>query len=193
MTNLTNKKGVTLTELMVVLAIVMITAAIAIPAYVSDLPRQRAKAAAQGMHADLRLARSRAVANNTPYLVCFTSTSYQLVSAANCQAAGVTTIDKTVDFEKDYKGVRFGVGGSTGACKETTSHEPIYFPGGSMARFDIRGSSVDGNGTFYPGGVVYLTNTLDPNQSAYCVQVEGTTGRAKLYRWNAKSSPPAWE
>ncbi len=182
-----NTKGMSLTELMVVLAIVAITAAIAIPMYISDLPRQKAKAAAQGVMMDLRLARAKAVAGNQVYLVCFDSTtSYKLgtETLGSTMDCGAITVEKTVDFTKSYKGVQFGVGNSgSNVCEGATNTNAIYFPS-NTARFNNRGSSVDGSNAFWGGGAVYLTNTQDSRQQTYCVQVDGTTGRAKLWRWD---------
>lgn len=192
--NLISTRGLTLTELMIVLAIIIITAAIAIPTYIAELPRQRLKAVAQGMLADLRLARARAVANNQPYLLCFDSTTTYKLASGSLSTTNCTPLapEKTVDFKKNYKGVQFGVGNTTLACPDMASMIPINFVN-DIARFNNRGSSVDGSGALLLNGGVYLTNTQDPNRGTYCVHVEGTTGRAKLYRWDAKSSPPAWK
>lgn len=185
MSNRMNEKGVTLTELMVVLAIIAITAAIAIPMYISDLPRQKTKAAAQGLLSDLRLARGRAVANNQPYLICFDSTtSYKLGaeilgSTMDCNAIQVA---KTVDFTKSHNGVQFSVGISSKPCTGAATLDAIDFLN-DTARFNRLGSSVDGGNSFRPGAV-YVTNTKDSKQQVYCVQAEGSTGRAKLYKWD---------
>jgi len=183
--NLRDIKGVTLTELMIVLSIIAITAAIVIPMYTADLPRQKAKAAAQQMLTDLRLARARAVANNQAYLICFNTDGYTLTPQAggptDCDAAAAN-LRKTVDFIKSFSGVKFQVGTIGGACPGMTTTQAIAFPS-EVARFTRLGSSVDGSDNSVDG-VVYLTNTQDPKQQTYCVQVEGTTGRAKLYRWD---------
>lgn len=181
-----NNKGLTLNELMIVLAIIAITAAVAVPMYVSDLPRQKAKAAAQSLLTDLRVARARAVANNQGYLVCFdSSTTYKLASGGtnttSCASLPAGQIDKAVDFRTNHDGVQFAVGTIGGACPGANTTNPISFVN-NIARFSKRGSSVDGSNTFY-SGVVYLTNIRDSKQSTYCIDVEGTTGRAKLYAW----------
>ena len=179
-----NEKGMTLTELMVVLAIIVITAAIAIPMYVSDLPRQKTKSAAQGLLGDLRLARGRAVANNQAYLICFDETNnrYTLRQepvglAFNCTG----TIEKTVDFVKSHNGVAFSVGESATPCTGSATLEAVNFVN-NTARFNRLGSSVDGNNGFF-NGAVYVTNAKDPRKQVFCVQVEGSTGRSKLWKW----------
>jgi len=186
MTNLSNQKGLTLTELMVVLSIIVITAAIAIPMYVSDLPRQRTKAAAQGLLADLRNARGRAVANNAFYLICFdaSSESYTLRQEPSGGVAFDCTgkVVKTVDLKTDYYGVEFNVGSSSQPCPGVADVDVINFTKDTV-RFNRLGSSVDGNNAFRDGSVT-VTNIKDPNLQAYCAEVEGSTGRVRLYKWD---------
>lgn len=181
---LKNSQGFTLVELMVVLAIIIIVSAIAIPMYVADLPFQRTKGAAQAVLSDLRLARSRAVSNNRFYEICFnSSTSYKIAPTPVGGTAGIClNPEKTVDFNQDYSGVVFGVGGANLSCKDSTqSMAPVTFPG-QTARFSPRGSSVDGGG-FLVEGSVYVTNPRDSRERTLCIQVEATTGRAKMWRW----------
>ena len=195
MYSIRNIKGLTITELMIVLAIVMITAGISIPMYISDIPRQRVKAAAQQMMTDLRLARARAVANNQAYLVCFGSdTTYKMAPEINDDATDCDTAEtiaiwkvqvKAVDYVKTHSGVQFGIGnsGSNPCMGQTTSPSSAVEFSSKIARFDKRGSSVDGSGALY-SGAVYLTNPRDSKNRTYCVQVEASTGRAKLYKWD---------
>lgn len=184
--NRLDQKGVTLMELMITLAIVAITAAISIPMYINDLPRQRVKGAAQGVLTDLRLSRARAVANNAPYLLCFSGSSYTLVSgglvsSTNCTGGGMIE-EKKVDFNTDFNGVEFGVQTGVANCPGSGSTSNAVGFVDSIARFNRLGASVDGSGTLF-NGVVYLKNPKDAKKSAYCIQVDGMTGRGKLYRW----------
>ena len=186
--NTLNTKGLTLVELMIVVSIILIITAIAIPSYFSDLPRQRLKGAATNLLIDMRMARSRAVASNQHYLVCFDNVSpgfgYTLVlenvaSPMDCSAGA---LEKTVDFDLNYAGVVFGKGTSTVCGGFAGTDEPITFTA-AKARFNRNGSAVDNTDTIGPG-LIYLTNTRDTPDRAYCVHVEGTTGRAKLHRWD---------
>lgn len=197
---LETQTGVTLVELMVVLAIIAITAAIAAPLFLLNLPHQRLKSAALDLIADTRLARSLAVSNNTHYFICFTGdTQYQIDevqdpdTATDCTSSNTPT-EKNVDLTAQYTGVKFGYVEGLQRCpdKGDTINNAINFTN-NRATFNSRGASMNGTGggAGVETGAVYLTNTQDPDQETFCVQVEGTTGRAKLYQWNDSTS--AWE
>lgn len=98
-----NKKGVTLTELMVTVAIIGIAAGIAVPSYLSFVPHLRLNGAARDLISDLRYTRSLAVGENKQYKVVFDAAneSYTIRKADN-------TIVRTTDYknpDQNYRGI----------------------------------------------------------------------------------------
>ena len=193
------QSGVTLTELMVVLAIIVIMAAIGTPYVISNLSKQRAKSAVRDVMTDMRLARSLAVSNNTPYFVCFTGSGsnqrYQIDqvqdpgTATDC-SSGNTPTDKSVDLAAQYTGIVFGYKSGLSSCPNNAVgiQKAINFTN-DRATFSSRGASMNGpgGGAGVETGRVYLMNTLDSDERTYCIHVEGTTGRARLYEWKSGS------
>jgi prepilin-type N-terminal cleavage/methylation domain-containing protein len=202
---LKTQTGVTLTELLVVLAVIAVSSAIAVPLFLVNLPHKRLKSAALDLITDMRLTRSLAVSNNTPYFLCFTGDSqYQIdevedpTTAVDCNSDNTPT-EKNVDLTTQYLGVQFGYVAGLQSCPDKASgiDKAFYFPKpGTLYRatFNSRGASMTGTtggAGILTSGIVYLTNTRDPDQETFCIQIEGTTGRAKLYQWNDSTS--TWE
>ncbi|MFQ5509269.1 MAG: Tfp pilus assembly protein FimT/FimU [Leptospirillia bacterium] len=67
--------GFSLIELMVLVAVISVVAAVAGTGYVAQLPESRLNGAARQMVGDMRLARSWAVTENKTYFGCVTSTT----------------------------------------------------------------------------------------------------------------------
>lgn len=65
------ESGLTFIELMTVVAVIGIVAAMAVPSFLGYMPKLRVKAAARDVVSQLRLARSRAVAERRPFGVAF--------------------------------------------------------------------------------------------------------------------------
>lgn len=66
-----NQRGITFIELMTVVAVIGIMSAMAVPSFLSYMPKLRVKSAARDVVSQLRLARSKAVSERRPYGVAF--------------------------------------------------------------------------------------------------------------------------
>ena len=71
-----NEQGFTATELIVVMAIIAVLVAIAIPSFSTMVPNYRLKAAARNLYSDMQKARLQAIKENTLIGVSFTTVAY---------------------------------------------------------------------------------------------------------------------
>lgn len=78
-----NERGTTFIELMTVVAVIGIVAALAVPSFLGYMPQLRAKSAARDVVSQLRLARSRAVSDRRPYGVAFNVNDNSLFTFAD--------------------------------------------------------------------------------------------------------------
>lgn len=67
-----NRKGFTMTEVIVVLSVIGIMTAISVPSYFAYLPKHRLQTSARQIYDDMQLAKIRAVRNNTVAVIIFT-------------------------------------------------------------------------------------------------------------------------
>ncbi len=103
-------KGFTLAELMVVIAIIGITTAIAIPYFVGQMPRYRLNGAARQVMGDLMWARMEAVSQNNEFKVFFlNSHEYKILDDDDNDGVddGVGEWDETKDIQDEYHDVTF--------------------------------------------------------------------------------------
>ncbi len=71
-----NNGGFTLVELLAAIGVASILMAIAIPSFLSTLPRLRLTDAARQVATDLQQTRMKAIAQNIPYQISFSTTTY---------------------------------------------------------------------------------------------------------------------
>lgn len=71
-----NERGFTVTELLVVIGIIAVLAAIAIPAFSTLVPNYHLKAAARTIYSDMQMARLQAIKQNTFVSLRFTTVVY---------------------------------------------------------------------------------------------------------------------
>ena len=71
-----NEQGFTATELIVVMAIIAVLVAVAIPSFSTLVPNYRLKAAARNLYSDMQKARLQAIKENTFVCLTFTTVAY---------------------------------------------------------------------------------------------------------------------
>lgn len=146
------RRGFTLLELTMVMVVVAIVAAVAIPRQATALHSRRASVAAQRIVADLEYARAQAITGSASQSLVFSTDAeqYSLPGVGSLSAAaGVYTVDLwDAPFHCDLVSVDFG-GGLTltfdGYGLPDNAGFVIVASGSSQRRVDVDGSS--GRGT----------------------------------------------
>lgn len=125
------QQGFTLAEVIMVLAIIGILAAIAIPNFLSWLPNMRLKAAARDLYSSMQKARAEAIKTNRDHAIVFDTANnrYVLCSSAGADnswsALADNTVVETMDFTNYKSGVGYGHGTITGNNSATDPKGPI--------------------------------------------------------------------
>ncbi len=101
---LSDRRGFTLAELMVAMAVFAIMAAIAMPSYLSMQPGLRLNGAAREVLGKLMWARSKAVEQNSAYAVTFPTDHTLLITSG--------AWSQTIDLQTDYSGITLSKSGS---------------------------------------------------------------------------------
>jgi prepilin-type N-terminal cleavage/methylation domain-containing protein len=101
---LSESRGFTLAEILVAVAVFAILAAIAVPQFIAFRPASRLNGAARQVYSELMWARSKAVNDNSAYVVTFPTNQ-------TMQIAGSTT--KTVNIQSEYFDVTLSSTAST--------------------------------------------------------------------------------
>jgi len=131
------ESGFTLIEMMIVIAVLAIMAAIAIPSFMSLLPGMRLNGAARQIMGDLMAARMNSVKQNNSVRVFFNSpgaNQYQILDDDNNDGTAGTGEAITIrDIQDNYQDVTL-----------TSTNNPIFHPKGtatSLATITLHNSS----------------------------------------------------
>jgi prepilin-type N-terminal cleavage/methylation domain-containing protein len=157
------ENGFTLAEIMVVIAIIAILAAAAIPGFSAWIPDYRLKGAVQDIYSNMQLAKVEAVRTKSNRSLDFTDADNDRYNKAD----GTTVA--LVDYGPS---ITFGKGNATSAIQPTGFDNDFVTYSGDQASFNTRGM---GNNE----GYVYLTNSRG---TAYAVG-SLTSGVVVLKKW----------
>ena len=191
---LKGKDGFTMTELVIVAAVLGLMAAVAIPNIISWIPTMRANSSIRNLASEMQLARMQAVSERNNYVITFDTTNHEYTihddndSDGNLDETGAaaTNGDETskgpISLSTD---IQFGyVAGQVGTAG-TTITSAVTFSGTS--------ETFEPDGTATNNGSVYLIPTQDISISRKDRQRAITviqTGRVKVWRYNSGESPP---
>jgi prepilin-type N-terminal cleavage/methylation domain-containing protein len=169
---LRDKRGVTLLELMVVLAIIGVMMAVAVPSYYSMLPHLRVRGAARDVAEALQIARMKAVAKNTSYIVQFNYYNGSPANYFSMSPAG-STFDELDSSKYGWKGVEI---------RNDWASAPEVFNGGIVTFKSDGTASVDGNTILGNQGAIYLLPVS--HSECYRVLVDELTGKVTIQYLN---------
>jgi len=152
--------GFTMIEVIIVIALMGIITAIAVPNFLSWIPEKRLRSASDDLFSNLLYTKMQAIKNNVDWAVVFnfSGNSYTVQS----DYGGSNTVEKTVNLTSYSSGVRYGAGSAGGSVPGdpgggSIPADAISYTGPSnVAVFTSRGMA----DTL---GYVYLTN--DSNSS----------------------------
>ena len=166
------RRGLTLVELMMVVAVLAILAGVATPYLLGNLPTYRVNGATRQVVADLRLARTLAVERGAETYLVFDVPACSYILAVDSDASGSYAagdeVVKTVALGANYAGVEMW--GRDG--------DPVTFAG-DVATLTPRGTATAGSVYLRPRGDAGVREDRERR-----VTVVGTTGRARAYRWD---------
>lgn len=157
MKNLCKSRGLTLVELLVVVAISALLAAMAVPNFRDFLVRRSVAAATSALASDYRLARSEAIRRSSPVTIC------RSTDGASCAAAGswhdgwivfsdlngnqaVDTGDELIRVQSSLSGITSmqAAGGPSGTKQAATFRFAGLAPGSGETLIVTGSSSVQG-------------------------------------------------
>ena len=191
-------KGFTLVEMMVVVSLITILIAIAVPSLLSQRPLWRVNGSARGILTDMRLTQSKAIRAGDPHSIVFYAPLkiFEVFAddcAGGCSAGdgirnGSETLIKTVTLKT---GVAFGIIGSPPALiGGPISGDGVNFSlraGGKSVIFKPDGSAESGTAYLYPETA---TTNYDWQRA---VEVVGNTGRVKIYSLDTSGAIDEWK
>jgi type II secretory pathway pseudopilin PulG len=182
-----NVSAFTILEVMVVVCMIAILAAIAIPAYSSWVPDYRLRNAARDLYSNLQRAKMGAIKNNTEWRVFFDNAvspgRYFLCSGSGVDLTwngppamgGDDDLEMTFNLSA-YKGIDFGNGNAGSQIAGFGTGNAF----GSPIDFVTDAANFTPRGTVNLRGFVYLTNTKG---TCYAVGTPSPAGVIVLRRW----------
>jgi prepilin-type N-terminal cleavage/methylation domain-containing protein len=180
---LKNSSGVTLIELMVVIAIIGIIAVIAVPQYGRFIAKNSVKRASNDLFQNMRLARTIAIKENRTYIMTFNETpnTYRIGFDGNANGS-------LMDAGDQYDGagpvrvftIPTAYGGDVVLGSANYAVNPPNGPN-AMAIADSAFFDFNTDGSSNQTGTIYLQDTFRGYST--CVELANAAGETNLYLW----------
>lgn len=173
------QEGLTLIEILIVIIIIGILIAIAVPNFLNWLPNMRLSEAARELHSLMQETKTEAIRTNQAKAIVFQPAinKYSLCSSPGVDndwsTLGNNTVTQTYDFAKYGYGVGYGVANIVG--NNSVSGNALPADNVSFTS-DVLVFNPSGTGN---GGYVYLQNR---NNRVFAIGTQ-TTGRVRLLKW----------
>ena len=170
-----HKRGFTITELIVAIAILGLLVTIALPNVIRWVPAIRVNSAVRNLASEMQLARLKAVTEKKDCVITFNAASNEYTIASKSPKM----LPNGIRFGRAMDGIR------RTSCGGTIKADGIHLPGGgSTLSFQA-----DGTPKGF-GGSIYMIPISDDEDNAQWTQrwkavSVNTTGRVKVWRYDA--------
>lgn len=176
------RRGFSMVELVVVVGIMMIVAAMAVIGIRGALPAMRANAGLAQVLGQMRLARETAIAQRRNVQIFFPGPNQIQVVRLDVQGSTTvgTTVISNIALENNMQFILFP--GVPDTPDGFGNNSALDFGGSPTLMFMSDGTFVDASGAPL-NGTIFIGVPNQPD-SARAVTILGATGRIRGYRWN---------